>query len=199
MKNKYTVKELSELLKVSKPTVQRAIKELKIEPVEIVKNKFRYYSQQDAENIVKAVIGEDDLNFSQFFATSENTETPQNVSQNTENEPQNVSQSGRTHRNTENISNDNEAIKTMLSMLQKEIEKKDQMINDLQNRLDNAYIKIADMADKAQYIAAADKTVLLMDKKQQMDDDSSFDKDVVENEHKEPEGNIFTRLFRRKK
>ena len=52
--------------------------------------------------------------------------------------------------------------KELIEMLKEEIKKKDQQIEKLQNSLDKAYTQIADMAQKAQYITAADKTEKIM-------------------------------------
>ena len=48
--------------------------------------------------------------------------------------------------------------KELLEMLKEEIAKKDKQIEQLQANLQTAYMQIADMAKKAQYITAADKT-----------------------------------------
>lgn len=53
-------------------------------------------------------------------------------------------------------------INELLEMLKEEIKKKDQQIEHLQKRLDHAQDLIADMAQKAQYITAADKTEKIM-------------------------------------
>lgn len=52
--------------------------------------------------------------------------------------------------------------KELIEMLKEEIKKKDQQIEHLQQRLDHAQDLIADMAQKAQYITAADKTEKIM-------------------------------------
>ena len=52
--------------------------------------------------------------------------------------------------------------KDLLEMLKEEIKKKDQQIEVLQERLDKAYMQISEMAQKAQYITAADKTEKIM-------------------------------------
>lgn len=52
--------------------------------------------------------------------------------------------------------------KELIEMLKDEIKKKDQQIERLQERLDHAQDLIADMAQKAQYITAADKTEKIM-------------------------------------
>ena len=87
-------------------------------------------------------------------------------------------------------------------MLQQEIDKKDQEIRDLREKLDKAYDRIADMADKAQYITAADKTALIMDKKQQQDaaDQTAApgeEKEVIVQPQEDKKG-FFGRLFGRK-
>lgn len=73
----------------------------------------------------------------------------------------------------------------MLEMLQVEIEKKDQQIERLQDSLDKAYAEIADLAKKAQYITAADKTVQIMDKQQQQEETAAEEVKAAEKENKE--------------
>ena len=58
----FTVKEIADLLEVSKPTVQKAITEASIDPVRIEKNKYRMYSYADTVAIIKAV--KSDFDFS---------------------------------------------------------------------------------------------------------------------------------------
>lgn len=82
----------------------------------------------------------------------------------------------------------------MLEMLQAEIEKKDQQIERLQNSLDKAYAEIADLAKKAQYITAADKTVQIMDKQQRQEEAAAEELNAAEMENKEEIENTEKRL-----
>jgi predicted nucleic acid-binding Zn-ribbon protein len=68
---------------------------------------------------------------------------------------------------TEKPTSDIDTMNRMLDMLQQEIEKKDITIKELQDKLEKAYIEIADLAKQAHYIAAADKTAKIIDKQQE--------------------------------
>ena len=94
--------------------------------------------------------------------------------------------------------NQSDVSKELLEMLKEEIKKKDQQIEKLQESLDKAYTQISEMAQKAQYITAADKTEKIM--MQQANDkgvdpaaDSNNDIDVKE----EPKKSFWQRLFKK--
>lgn len=86
---------------------------------------------------------------------------PETNSDSTNPKPEINSDSTKTHPNLYSNSTDY-PINELLEMLKEEIKKKDQQIEHLQKRLDHAHDLIADMAQKAQYITAADKTEKIM-------------------------------------
>lgn len=59
-----------------------------------------------------------------------------------------------------------DSVLILLEMMKQEIEKKDLEIKDLREKLDKAYDKIGDLAEQAHYIAAAEKTVKIIDKQE---------------------------------
>ena len=65
----YTVKEIAELLEVSKPTVQKVVNDLSLEPVRIEKNKYRFYSYADTVGIIKVI--KSDFDFSKLQSVFE--------------------------------------------------------------------------------------------------------------------------------
>lgn len=73
MKDKITVKEIAEMLNVSKTTVQRAIKELELTPDIIVKNRH-LYCPESAKEIIEFI--DNSFDVSQVFNFK--TETKQN-------------------------------------------------------------------------------------------------------------------------
>ena len=79
----YTVKDIAELLQVSKPTIQKAINDLQIEPDRIEKNKYRLYSEADAAAIIHCVRPDFDLS-----VLRKGTEKLENDRQEPQNEPQ---------------------------------------------------------------------------------------------------------------
>ena len=64
MKDKITVKEIAEMLNVSKTTVQRAIKELELTPDIIVKNRH-LYCPESAKEIIEFI--DNSFDVSQVF------------------------------------------------------------------------------------------------------------------------------------
>ena len=137
----YTVKEIADLLQVSKTTVQKVIKANNIVYDYVSKNK-QYYSYEKAKQIIGLL--RKDFDFTKLEISQTKLENK-----------------------IENSKTDIDTVNRMLDMLQQEIEKKDKTIQDLQNKLDKAYTQITDLATKAQYITAADKTAQIMDKQQQ--------------------------------
>lgn len=157
----YTVKEIAELLEVSKPTVQRAINKLSIEASSVIKNKYRCYAFEDVRAIIEAI--RPDFDFAVFETPHHNTETPKECVET----PQNCCETPKECSGTpqQTATNEIETINKMLEMLQKELEmknnelaKKDEKIDALENKLHEAYNQIADFGMKAQYITAVDKT-----------------------------------------
>lgn len=188
MKQDFTVKEIAEKLKVSKPTIQRCIKELSIKPTRIVSNKFRYYALDDVKTLINHISCEE-IDFAELFGTPQNT--PQNTAKSTEtpqSSPQSTETPTDTPPQTANINKkdgENEAINVMLAMLQEEIKKKDlelakkdERIEKLESRLQEAHLEILNFGKNAQYITAVDKTNQYLTNKEV--------NDVVDNEAIEP-------------
>ena len=184
----YTVKELAELLDVSKPTVQKVINDNAIQEDKIVKNKYRYYSGQKVLFIIKNIKPDFD-----FSVLSQNTEKPQEITENNEEpvekSPQNTTNVPQTPPNTQNF----ESLNRMLDVIEQQLKQKDEELaqknkeiqylreqnererKDLLDKLDKAYAKIAEMGQGAQYITAADKTVQIIDKQAQEGADAASD------------------------
>lgn len=176
----YTVKELAELLDVSKPTVQKVINDNAIQEDKIVKNKYRYYSGQKVLFIIKNIKPDFD-----FSVLSQNTKKPQEITENNEEpvekSPQSTANVLQTPPNTQNF----ESLNRMLDVIEQQLKQKDEELaqknkeiqylreqnererKDLLDKLDKAYAKIAEMGQGAQYITAADKTVQIIDKQAQ--------------------------------
>lgn len=191
MKN-YTVKEIAELLEVSKPTVQRAINKLSIEVSVVEKNKYRYYAFEDVKAIIEAI--RPDFDFAVFDTPHQSCETPQERVET----PQQNTAKPQHHTDTpmHETRNDIETINKMLEMLQSELErkneelaKKDEKIDSLENKLHEAYLQIADFGQKAQYITAVDKTNQYLENK-------TVDENVINPEEPEiKKKGFFKKLF----
>lgn len=162
----FTTKQIAELLSVSKPTVQKAINELAIQPERKDNNNRGYYSYADTVAIIKAVKPSFDFSLlSEFGEKSQNgTAKPQNETTNTA-KPQNLAQNPE--EQTEKPPNEQlEFMRSMLSVIQeqlkekdKQLEIKDKQIQDLSDRLAEAM----QLTRGQQYITAADKTTELLE------------------------------------
>ena len=184
----YTVKEIADILGVSKTTVQKAIKAAAIEFDKVEKNR-QYYSFEKTKQIIVKVNKDFDLGTLQVGLEVENSPTKtENQTENsqilTENSP---TESENSKTQTEN----SPTIEKALEILEKQLDEKDSTIKDLQKKLAAAYSQIseqsktiADLATKAQYITAADKTAQIMDKQQKQEEmkASAAAADIVETE-----------------
>ena len=153
----FTVKQIAELLSVSKPTVQKAIKELAIEPERAQNNNRRYYSYADTVAIIKAVNPSYD-----FSLLSEFGAKPQSETAKPQTEPQNEEEKTAKPPNSEEI----DLLKSMLGVIQEQLKEKDKQlavkdkqISDLSERLAEAL----QITRGQQYIAAADRTKELLE------------------------------------
>ncbi len=153
MEKLYTVKEIAELLNVSKPTIQRYINTAAIEP-DKEENQCRYYSYDKAVEIIKAVNAEFDIS-----RIAADHEAPQNDAPQTATPPQNA---------------EIEILKSVIATIQEQLVIKDKQIANMDRQI-AAYedqitnyskrLKEAlDLTKGQQYIAAADKTAQIMDK-----------------------------------
>ena len=174
MEKLYTVKEIAELLNVSKPTIQRYINTAAIEP-DKEENQCRYYSYDKAVEIIKAVNAEFDI--SRIAADHEapqndapQTATPPQNAQNTATAPQNDAPQTATPPQNAEI----EILKSVIATIQEQLVIKDKQIANMDRQI-AAYedqitnyskrLKEAlDLTKGQQYIAAADKTAQIMDK-----------------------------------
>lgn len=187
----YTVKEIADILGVSKTTVQKAIKAASIECDKVEKNR-QYYSLEKTKQIIIKANKDFDLDTLQVGLEVENSPTKtENQTENsqilTENSP---TESENSKTKTEN----SPTIDKALEILEKQLDEKDSTIKDLQEKLDAAYSQIseqsktiADLATKAQYITAADKTAQIMDKQQKQEEmkASAAAADIVQTEPQE--------------
>jgi len=201
----YTVKQIADLLKVSKTTVQKYIKAAAIKYDYVEYNK-QFYSYEKAKGIIKGI--RENFDFSALDTENQvensTTKTENQVENSTTKTENSQEKTENSPPKTENSTTEQDTTNRMLDMLQKEIEKKDQEIKDLREKLDKAYDRIADMADKAQYITAADKTALIMDKKQQQEEvekpaaAGSDQVEATEQPQQKEKVGFFKRLFGRK-
>lgn len=204
----YTVKEIADIIEVSKPTVQRAINSAAVEADTVDKQQRRFYSEDKAREIIISIKPNFDFSTCDIppqsatdTDTNRNTEKQADTKADTES---NTAPQSETDRNTAPQNENSSTIDKALDILEKQLEDKDKTIKDLQDKLAAAYDKIADqsntiadLAQKAQYITAADKTALIMDKQQKAAEEAEIVEDTVEAKEENKKG-FFSRLFKRK-
>ncbi len=163
----FTVKEIADILKVSKTTVQKAIKAADISFDYIERNR-QYYSMEKTRQIVLSI--REDFDFSLLESELANSQTETENSQtNTENQSGNSqTQTEKPQTETENSPTENReeiaALHRLIDLVQqqlaekdKQLAVKDKQIQDLSDRLAEAM----QLTHGQQYIAAADRVMQL--------------------------------------
>lgn len=153
MEKLYTVKEIADLLSVSKPTIQRYINTAAIEP-DKEENQCRYYNFDKAVKIIKAVNAEFDIS-----RIAADHEAPQNDAPQAATPPQNA---------------EIDILKSVIATIQEQLVIKDKQIANMDRQIAAYEDQITDYSKRLkealeltkgqQYIAAADKTAQIMDK-----------------------------------
>ena len=174
MEKLYTVKEIADLLSVSKPTIQRYINTAAIEP-DKEENQCRYYNFDKAVKIIKAVNAEFDIS-----RIAADHEAPQNDAPQTATPPQNAPQTATEPQNdapqtaTPPQNSEIEILKRVSATIQEQLVIKDKQIANMDRQIAAYEDQITDYSKRLkealeltkgqQYIAAADKTAQIMDK-----------------------------------
>lgn len=164
MEKLYTVKEIADLLSVSKPTIQRYINTAAIEP-DKEENQCRYYNFDKAIKIIKAVNAEFDIS-----RIAADHEAPQNDAPQTATAPQNDEPQAATPPQNAEI----DILKSVIATIQEQLVIKDKQIANMDRQIAAYEDQITDYSKRLkealeltkgqQYIAAADKTAQIMDK-----------------------------------
>lgn len=188
----YTMKDIADILKVSKTTVRKAIKAAAIDYDKVESNKY-FYSIDKTKQIIKNINSDFDLRGLQSDLETENSETKFANSQTeteilTANSQTEIENSKTEFANSQTETENSKTIEVALNILEKQLNEKDNTIKDLQEKLAAAYTQIgeqsktiADLAAKAQYITAADKTAQLLDKQENNQEETKQDiKEVKE-------------------
>lgn len=188
----YTMKDIADILKVSKTTVRKAIKAAAIDYDKVESNKY-FYSIDKTKQIIKNINSDFDLRGLQSDLETENSQTKFANSQTeteilTANSQTEIENSKTEFANSQTETENSKTIEVALNILEKQLNEKDNTIKDLQEKLAAAYTQIgeqsktiADLAAKAQYITAADKTAQLLDKQENNQEETKQDiKEVKE-------------------
>ena len=139
----YTIKEISNIVGVSKTTIQKTIKEIQIDYDYINKNK-QCYSIIKTIHIIKSIRPNFDV--SELEAQTENSQTETEISPTKTENPQ-------TEREIEALNRLIDIINKQLDEKDKQLAIKDKQIEDLSNRLAEAL----ELTKGQQYITVADK------------------------------------------
>ena len=174
MEKLYTVKEIADLLSVSKPTIQRYINTAAIEP-DKEENQCRYYNFEKAVKIIKAVNAEFDIS-----RIAADHEAPQNDAPQTATPPQNAPQTATAPQNdapqtaSPPQNAEIEILKSVIATIQEQLVIKDKQIANMDRQIAAYEDQITNYSKRLkealeltkgqQYIAAADKTAQIMDK-----------------------------------
>ena len=195
MESKFTAKQIAELLEVSKPTVQKTINKAEIQPVEIRKNKFRFYSYEDTVSIVKKIKPSFNLDLLQELSEKpkNKTEKPQ---ENTE-KPQKSFEKPQNKTAKPQSSEELELLRKTVEIIERQLEEKDKQIKELSDRLSEAL----QLTKGQQYITAADKTTELLEADNKRT--QTINEDVIEpaasstekGEEKQTKKSFWQRLF----
>ena len=191
----YTMKDIADTLKVSKTTVRKAIKAAAIDYDKVESNKY-FYSIDKTKQIIKNINSDFDLRGLQSDLETENSKTKFANSETkntilTENSQTETENSKTKFANSQTETENSKTIEVALNILEKQLNEKDNTIKDLQEKLAAAYNQIgeqsktiADLAAKAQYITAADKTAQLLDKQENNQEETKQDTKEVKEKKK---------------
>ena len=126
MEKLYTVKELAELLKVSKPTVQRAINAAAIEADKEDNKHSRFYSYEKAVQIIAAINADFDISL-----LAHQTETTETFGETPQQAPPNEAKQTATPPQTSEF----KLVKAMLATIQEQLAAKDRQLAAYEEQL----------------------------------------------------------------
>lgn len=170
----YSVKEIADLVGVSKPTVAKQIKEAMIDCDEVHKGK-QLYNLEHTKQIISRVNPFFDLeSISELGEAAQNAANEREAAQN---QPPNAEKQAEISTKDSQTAEKVEA--EIVALLRSELERKNKEIDELKaqlivkdERIDRLYQKIEEYSDKAMFITAADKTAVIMDKSQPPKEDT---------------------------
>ena len=170
----YTTKQIAELLQVSKPTVQKVINDLSVEPIRKENNNRAYYGHDAAAAIIKQIRPNFDL------TVLEGTQsTPPNEPPNTAKPP------------NEELA----LLRSMLSVIQEQLQEKDKQLSIKDKQIQDLSDRLAEamqLTKGQQYIAAADKTTELLEADNKRSQEEQIILDQEEQEDPEKQSNTFS-------
>lgn len=198
----FTVKDLAEILGVSKPTIQRAINAAAIE-ADREDGQTRYYNSDTASLISSKV--KPDLD---FFECVGRSDKPPHDAEHTETPPQrsgtrrNICGNDAEHTETPPQDDNIDFMKSMLATIQEQLAAKDKQIAAYEAQIAFQNEQIRDYSERLkeamlltkgqQYISAADKTTELLEVSKNQEESLIYNEDqAVPNKKK----SLWKRLF----
>ena len=208
----YTVKQIAELLKVSKPTVQKAINELNIIPERKQNNGRAFYNYDNTVSIIKYL--RTDFDIAALSHVSHVGGKLQSETAKPQNRPPDFAKSTAKHeselQNTARVTEkppdqELELLKDMYETLKKQLDEKDRQLAIKDNQIMDLSEKLSaalQLVKGQQYITAADKTTELLEADNKKEDsvDSQLSNDNMNNMSVEqkPQERFWKRFFRKK-
>ena len=159
MAMEFSIKDIADIIEVSKTTVRKAIQKENIK-YDCIKNNKQLYNEEKAKQIILFIKADFDFANSQFqFANSDfvdtNSQPKAETSQiKTENSQ---SQSGNSQ------SFEMQLLQRTIDILEKQLEQKDKQIDDLNARLEQALSNAREQSHEHNYITATDKQKQLIE------------------------------------
>ena len=168
----FTVKEIADILKVSKTTVQKAIKAANISYDYIERNR-QYYSMEKTRQIVLSIRADFDFSLLESQLANSQTETENSQTDTANRVDNSPTQTEKPKTETANSPTDSNeelaALHRLIDLVQqqlaekdKQLAVKDKQIQDLSDRLAEAM----QLTHGQQYIAAADRVMQLKESQQ---------------------------------
>lgn len=156
MVKEYSIKDLADILDVSKTTVRKAIQKEQIE-YDCVKNNKQLYSEAKARKIILSINADYEFaNSETQFANSETEDTNQS-----ENNGNNTAKSITESANSETP--EMKLLMKTIEILEKQLEQKDKQIDSLNERLAQALTSMQEQSHEHNYITATDKQKQLIE------------------------------------
>ena len=193
-KEYYTIKEIADLLGVSKTTINNTVKLRSLEYDRKEKNKF-YYSLEKTMVIISCCKPEFDLSIFENQIAKSQTETAKSKNESEKLQSENENSQSKIEKSQSDPKNEIETLNRMFDMIQKQLDEKDKQlaikdrqIEDLSERLKEAM----NLTKGAQYITAADKTQQLLEVEKIKD--PAADPEEAAADHKKRKS-FFSRFF----
>ena len=156
MAKEYSIKDLADILDVSKTTIRKAIQKEQIE-FDSVKSNKQLYSEAKARQIILSINADFDFANSQTVFANLETEGTNQSENNGNKSAKSITESANSQTPEMKL-----LIKT-IDILEKQLEQKDKQIDSLNERLEQALTSLNEQSHEHNYITATDKQKQLIE------------------------------------